>query len=65
MSPGLLIRYFNGVEQRISIKEKIIQVERFTISKDGYNIVIQGLEIKEKPDAKDGELVLMNGLFIY
>jgi hypothetical protein len=65
LSPGLLIRYFNGVEHRIPIKEKIIQVDRFTISKDGYYIAIQGLEIKEKPEATDGQLMLMNGIFIY
>jgi hypothetical protein len=65
LTPGLLVRYFNGVEHRIPVKEKIIQVDRFTISKDGYNIAIQGLEIKEKPNAKDGQLVLINGLFIY
>ncbi len=47
VKPGMLIRYFNGIEQKIPIKENIIQVDRFTISKDGFNIVIQGLSLKE------------------
>ena len=61
----MLIRYFNGIEQKIPIKENIIQVDRFTISKDGFNIVIQGLSLKENRQAQDGKLSLMNGLFIY
>jgi hypothetical protein len=36
----MLIRLFNGVEHKIPIKEKIIRVDRFTISRDGFNIVI-------------------------
>lgn len=36
----MLIRYFNGVELKIPLKEKIVRVDRFTISNDGYNIVI-------------------------
>jgi hypothetical protein len=40
LSPGMLIRLFNGVEHKIPIKEKIIRVDRFTISRDGFNIVI-------------------------
>jgi hypothetical protein len=59
----LLLRYFNGVEQRLPIKENIIQVDRFTISKDGFNIVMQGISLKEK--AGDSKLEIMNGIFIY
>lgn len=36
----MLIRYFNGVEYEIPLKEKIIRVDRFTISRDGFQIVI-------------------------
>lgn len=61
----MLIRYFNGIEQKIPIKENIIQVDRFTISKDGFNIVIQGLSLEESGQAQDGKLTLINGFFIY
>lgn len=64
LSPGILLRFFNGVELKIPLKEKIIRVDRFTISKDGYKIVIQGLQIKENSQ-KSSELILINGLFIY
>jgi hypothetical protein len=40
LSPGILLRFFNGVELKIPLKEKIIRVDRFTISNDGYKIVI-------------------------
>ena len=64
LSPGILLRFFNGVELKIPLKEKIIRVDRFTISNDGYKIVIQGLQIKENSQ-KSSELILINGLFIY
>ncbi len=60
----MLIRCFNGVELKIPLKEKIIRVDRFTISNDGYNIVIQGLQLKEISQ-NSAELKLINGLFIY
>jgi len=45
LSPGILIKYFNGVEDKLSLKDKFLEVERFVISKDGFNIVIQGKKV--------------------
>jgi hypothetical protein len=64
LSPGMLVKYFNGIEQNLPIKEKFIEVERFTISKDGFNIVIQGLSLEEN-SAINGKLLLKHGLYIY
>ena len=36
LNPGLIIRHFNGVEQKIPIKERFLRVNRFVMSKDGH-----------------------------
>jgi hypothetical protein len=59
LAPGMLVKYFNGVEERIPLKERFLKVDRFTISKDGYNIVIQGLVLDERSKLST------YGLFIY
>ncbi len=40
LTPGFIVKYFNGVEEKISLSDKFLNVERLIISKDGFNIVL-------------------------
>lgn len=64
ISPGLLIKYFNGIELKIPLTETIIRVDRFVISKDGHHIVIVCMVPEVSPNNKN-VIVLRDCLLIY
>lgn len=49
VKPGILIKYFNGIELRIPMKHQFVEITRLVISKDGKNIVIVGTKYEQDP----------------
>lgn len=56
ISPGLLIKFFNGLELTVPLKEKLIRCDRCTLSKDGFNIAVSGLILE--PSSKNPDLIV-------
>jgi hypothetical protein len=40
LSPGLIVKYFNGIEEKIPLSDKFLNVDRLILSKDGLNILV-------------------------
>lgn len=53
VTPGLLIKFFNGLELTIPMKEKLLRCDRYVMSKDGLNLVISGLVLRESPHSPE------------
>lgn len=65
VTPGLLVKYFNGIKQEIPIKERFLLVERFVISRDGHNILIVGIKFDTSKVSTEGTIYTQEGLFLY
>jgi hypothetical protein len=64
ISPGMLIKFFNGIELEVPLKEVILRVDRLNISKCGYNIMITGL-VPEASPKNASIIVLRECMLIY
>ena len=62
LTPGILVKYFNGVEQEIPFKDIFFRVDRFVISRDGYYFLIVGIIMEQKSEKK---VELRHGIFLY
>jgi hypothetical protein len=40
LTPGLIVKYFNGIEEKIPLADKFLNVDRLILSKDGFNILV-------------------------
>jgi len=61
LTPGVIVKHFNGVEERIPLDHKFLNVDRLIISKDGFNVLIQGRRLSEP----NPEITIEEGFFLY
>ena len=63
LQPGILIRYFNGIEEKFALNETFLRVDRLVISPNGHNIAITGIKLRE-PNTM-GRIDIVEGIFIF
>lgn len=68
LSPGILVKYFNGIEHKIPLKDQFIEISRFIQSKDGRFFTIFGTKYEQVPDSLTKNRMVdqfTQGIFIY
>ena len=67
--PGILVKYFNGIEERFPIQERYLLIDRCIVSKLGTSVVISGnlgkVDIEEVSGRKRAKLTFHHGLYLY
>lgn len=61
LQPGIIVKYFNGIEKRYPIADRFLDIKKLIVSKDGTSVVLSGMLFV----IKDNLVTLKDGLHLY
>ena len=61
LQPGIIVKYFNGIEKRYPIADRFLDIKKLIVSKDGTSVVLSGMLFV----IKDTLVTLKDGLHLY
>ena len=61
LQPGIIVKYFNGIEKRYPIADRFLDIKKLIVSKDGTSVVLSGMLFA----IKDNLVTLKDGLHLY